>query len=308
MAPQVGLIGSEQALRAGLGGGIDALNAANQGIDIQAALAGLRGAPAQQQAFQGFQASPGQQFLQQEGEQAILRNASALGGLGGGNVQRALQERGVGLAAQDFGNQFQRGQQVIGSQQALAPTAANLAFGTGQALSSGRLQTGSALSNLLSQQGAGASDIIGGGATNIANLLQGFGGQQAGSNQQLAQLLSNLAIQQGSAAANQPSVAQFLSSGGLLEPLAQLASGVGGAVAGASASDRRLKKNIVKIGSHPNGLNIYKWDWKDIAKVVDGIKMTVGFMADEVEKIMPEAVILDKSGYLKVNYGMVLNG
>ena len=80
MAPPVGLIGSEQALQAGLGGfkqsfqgglagseqalrggfqgGLAALDAGNQGIDIQAALAGLRGNEAQGQAFQNFQSSP----------------------------------------------------------------------------------------------------------------------------------------------------------------------------------------------------------------------------------------------------------
>ena len=327
-APPVGLIGSEQALRqgqtgaeaalrGGLRGGLSALDVGNEGLDIQAALAGLRGGPAQATAFQNFQQSPGQQFLREQGEQTILRNQAAIGGLGGGNVRRALTEFGIGTAAQDFGNQFQRGQQVIGSQQALAPTAANLIsgtgqniaqsrLGTGQNLAGGRFQTGSALSNLLSQQGGGAADIIGTGSANIAQLLQGFGGQQAGSNQALATLLANLAAQQGTAAAGQPSAAQFLQNTGSLGDIAQLASGIGGAAAG--ASDIRLKKNIEKIGVLPNGLNIYKWDWKEEAALVSGPKMTIGVIAQEVQEIMPNAVILDSSGYLKVNYGMVLNG
>lgn len=251
MAPPVGLIGSEQALQqaqagaesaigSGFQGGIAALDAGNQGIDIQAALAGLRGAPAQAQAFQGFQASPGQQFLRDEGQQALLRGSAAIGGLGGGNVRRELVRQGTGFAAQDFNNQFQRGQQVLGSQQALAPTAANLAFntgqglaqsrlGTGQGIAQGRFQTGSALSNLLSQQGSGAADIIGGSAANIASLTQGFGAGQSQSNQQLAAILANLATQQSSLGIAPTQAAQQAQGGGLAG-IGQLAGGIGGLV------------------------------------------------------------------------------
>ena len=66
MAPPIGLTGAEQALQGGFQGGIAALDAGNQGIDIQAALAGLRGNEAQGQAFQNFQSSPGQQFLRDQ--------------------------------------------------------------------------------------------------------------------------------------------------------------------------------------------------------------------------------------------------
>ena len=40
--------------------------------------------------------------------------------------------------------------------------------------------------------------------------------------------------------------------------------------------------------------------------MVDGIKMKMGFMSDEVRAYKPEAVVIDKSGYDKVNYGMIL--
>ena len=232
MTPPIGLIGSEQALQGGLQGGVSALNAGNQGIDIQAALAGLRGNQAQGQAFQNFQQSPGQQFMRDQQEQALLRNSSAIGGLGGGNVRRELQTQAAGNAAQNFNNQFQQGQQVLGSQQALAPTAANLAFNTGSQLSQGRLGTSSALSNLLNQQGSGASDIIGGGSVNIANLLNSFGGSQAGSSEQLAQLLSNLSMQQSGQVASLPSTGQFLTGGGSLGGIGQLAGGIGGLMQG----------------------------------------------------------------------------
>lgn len=64
-------------------------------------------------------------------------------------------------------------------------------------------------------------------------------------------------------------------------------------------SDRRLKKNIVKIGELPNGLNWYEFEflWSD--------ERVHGVMADEVEKVMPEAVG-ERLGYKTVNYAMVL--
>ena len=243
MAPPIGLTGAEQALRGGLAGGLQALDVGTQGIDRQAALAGLRGAPAQARAFQGFQASPGQEFLREQGRRELLAGQSAIGGLGGGNVRRELLRFGTGLAAQDFGNQFQRGQQVLQSQQVPAAQAANLIFGTGQQLAGGRTQAGrdiagqqaattSALSNLIQQQGAGSADIIGGGAANIANLLQGLGTQTGASQEQLAQLLGNLAVQQATQGTGQTSGAQFLNNQGILQPLGQLAGGVGGLLTG----------------------------------------------------------------------------
>ena len=56
----------------------------------QQALIGLQGPEAQQQAISGFEQSPLFQSMQQQGENAILQNASATGGLRGGNVQAAL--------------------------------------------------------------------------------------------------------------------------------------------------------------------------------------------------------------------------
>lgn len=58
----------------------------------QQALIGLQGPEAQQQAISGFEQSPLFQSMTQQGENAILQNASATGGLRGGNVQGALAQ------------------------------------------------------------------------------------------------------------------------------------------------------------------------------------------------------------------------
>lgn len=79
-----------------------------QAFDLQAALSGALGPQAQAQAYSTFQSSPGQQFLRDRAEQALLRNSAALGGLGGGRVRQELQRQAIGEAQQDFGNAFNR--------------------------------------------------------------------------------------------------------------------------------------------------------------------------------------------------------
>jgi hypothetical protein len=74
--------------------------------------------------------------------------------------------------------------------------------------------------------------------------------------------------------------------------------GLGGAglkAAGYAWSDRRLKRDVEKIGKLENGLNVYsfRYLWDD--------KHTVGLMADEVKAIHPTAVI-NVGGYDAVNY------
>jgi uncharacterized protein YoxC len=61
-------------------------------------------------------------------------------------------------------------------------------------------------------------------------------------------------------------------------------------------SDRRLKTNIKRIGTHPLGIGIYEFDY------VWGEHAT-GVMADEVKTVMPEAVTRHPSGYDMVDYG-----
>ena len=73
-----------------------------------------------------------------------------------------------------------------------------------------------------------------------------------------------------------------------------------GALGGAGItkySDRRLKSNIVRIGTHPLGIGIYEYD-------IDGSRQR-GVMADEVLTVLPEAVLTGDDGYMMVNYGVL---
>jgi len=73
----------------------------------------------------------------------------------------------------------------------------------------------------------------------------------------------------------------------------------------AALSDPRVKENIKKIGKSTNGLNIYEFDYKQEFKNIAGYGRFVGVMADEVEKIIPEAVLIHPTGYKMVNYSML---
>lgn len=86
--------------------------------------------------------------------------------------------------------------------------------------------------------------------------------------------------------------AQMASSGGLLGGLASL-----GSAAITKWSDRRLKRNIEKVGLRPDGLGVYAYNylWSD--------EPQIGVMADEVAQLRPEALGPVVDGYATVNYG-----
>jgi len=78
-------------------------------------------------------------------------------------------------------------------------------------------------------------------------------------------------------------------------------AGIGAVPAGLMAgipSDRRLKTNIKPVGKADNGLTIYTYNY------VWGGPAQLGFMADEVQKVAPDAVG-ELDGYLTVDYSRV---
>ena len=70
--------------------------------------------------------------------------------------------------------------------------------------------------------------------------------------------------------------------------------GLGSAV----GSDRKLKKNINKIGESPSGLNIYSFEYKD-SKYGRGLFQ--GVMSDEI----PQEAVGTRDGYDTVDYSML---
>ena len=81
--------------------------AGGQGLTAYNTLLGLGGADAQQAAIDQLQQSPFYQSLYRRGEEALLQNASATGGLRGGNTQRSLADFGADTLATTIDRQLQ---------------------------------------------------------------------------------------------------------------------------------------------------------------------------------------------------------
>ena len=76
-------------------------------------------------------------------------------------------------------------------------------------------------------------------------------------------------------------------------PAAVVAAGGGG---GGRRSDIVLKHDITLLGHLDNGLGFYRFSY------VGSERAYVGVMAQEVQAVMPEAVVRGRDGYLRVFY------
>lgn len=148
------------------------INAGTNALTGQQNLLGLNGNGAQQSAIDGIQGGAGFQSLLQQGNQNILGNASATGGLRGGNVQSALGQFAPALLSQEI-------QKMLSSYGGLSTMGANAAGALGQA----GLQTGTNIAGLLNQQGAataGGQIAQGGTVANSFNTLGSLAGAFVG--------------------------------------------------------------------------------------------------------------------------------
>lgn len=119
-------------------------------LAAQQALLGLSGEEAQQQAIAGLETSPTFTALQQQGEEAILQNAAATGGLRGGNTQGALAQFRPALLSKLIQQQFENLGGITSAGQASATGQAQLGQQSANSISSllgdiGAAQAGSAL-------------------------------------------------------------------------------------------------------------------------------------------------------------------
>ena len=232
-----------------------------QGLQNQAVNQNQQAALAQYQAqLGGQQQGFGQQVTQQNlGNQALSQNQQA-----------ALQQQQAALAAQNqqynqllqgaqFGNTAQ--QQSLQQQLALRNQPLNEISGL---LGSSQIQ----MPQFQGYQGA-----------NVAGTPIFAGAQAAG---QAA--MDQYGIQSANANAQNAGLYGMLGTAGGLAGMKYF-------------SDRRLKSNIDRIGTHPLGIGVYEYDIFD--------RRERGLMADEVEAVMPEAVMLHPSGYKMVDYGML---
>lgn len=130
------------------------VEAGEPALQAQQAQIGLRGATEQQMAIDQIAQGPLLQALTRQGEQAMLQNASATGGLRGGNLQGALAQFRPAMLQAALDQQYARlgGLTEIGQQSAARVGTAGM-------------QTGVNTAALLGQAGAAqAGGIIGGAA------------------------------------------------------------------------------------------------------------------------------------------------
>lgn len=112
-------------------------------LEAQQALIGLQGPEAERAAIQRIQGGETFQALTRQGENALLQQASATGGLRGGNIQGALAQFRPQLLSSLIEQQYGRlgGMTTLGQQSAAGVGGAGM-------------QTGTNVANLLGQEGA----------------------------------------------------------------------------------------------------------------------------------------------------------
>ena len=210
--------------------------------------------------------APNYQFGLSQGQQANTQASNAAGG--GSNVNRSNQMFTQNYAQNAYQNAFNnylaQKTNLYNQNIGLADIGANAAQNAGNA-----------------QLGIG---------TNISNITQGIGNAQAAGQIGTANAYSGAVNNAGNTAALY----------GLLQnqnTLSNLQNTISGDTTTGNFSDRRLKTNIVKIGQYMNGLNKYSWTY------LWGENST-GAMADEVEKLIPEAIGI-RLGFKTVNYALL---
>jgi len=242
------------------------VGAGESALAQQMALAGLAGPEAERVAIQQVEQSPFLQAQVEAGEEALLQRASATGGLRGGNIQAALAQYRPQMVSQAIEAQYGK----LGGLTRL-----------GQAAAAGQVATGMA--------GAGA----------IGQAYAQRGAAQAGAALAAGQAQAGMYGGIGSAIGQGIMMQQLgLFGGG--------GAGLGGISVPAAFSDKRLKKNINKIGTLGE-YNLYSWEWNDKGKEIAGDTPTVGVIAQEVMEISPELVSIDSSGYMMVDYNKIYN-
>ena len=211
--------------------------------------------------------APNYAFQLGQGQQTNLAGANATGGLVGGNAMKGLQDYTQNYA----GNAYQN------------------AFNNYQAQRTNLYNQNAGLAGIGQNAVTGSANAQLGVGTQISNITQGIGNAQAAG--QIGQ-----ANAYGGALSNAGNTAALYGILGNQNNLTDLQNTISNENL-FNPSDRRLKTNIVKIGQYLNGLNKYSWTY------LWGENST-GAMADEVEKLIPEAVKVFY-GYKHVNYALL---
>jgi hypothetical protein len=161
------------------------MTAGSKAVASQSDLAGLNGADAQQKAIDALSSGAEYKATTAAGEDAILQNAAATGGIRGGNTQGALAQFGSSQLTNLINTQYAR----LGGLSQQGQSAASQ-YGQGAIQTAGQVAglygaQGSGQAALYGQQGQSLASLYGQEGASIANLLAAKG--QAQANGQIAQ-------------------------------------------------------------------------------------------------------------------------
>ena len=250
------------------------------------------------------------QLYQQNADQSNVRNAQygLTGQQAAGNANQSATNFNIDWQNQQLTRAIQAlgaGGNAVTQAGTGATTAANL----GQAGAADTLMGGTTPYNT-------AGTIAGNQSNALTSLMQALLGPTTSSQSTINNLMQYLGLgaSQSDAQAQQElanyqaQLSGTEAGGGIGAALGNLfggsssAAGPFDAVAFASGlpwSDRRLKRDIVKVGMSLAGLPVYvfKYLWDDMLRV--------GVMADEAETLFPDAVVLHPSGFKQVNYALL---
>ena len=327
-AAQTGLQGTAQGMQ-GAQAGLSGVNAANQAYQtgIQGAGMGLQGVNAQLAGTaQGIQGSQAAMQGAGVGLSGVDRQLAGVDRQLAGTAQ-GMQGAGIGLSGVD--RALASGQLALqGADRGLAGTAQGMQ-GAGVGLQGvGAQQAGYGLAN----QAANTLGTLGNqqlaAQTGILGLQNQIGGQQQSQQQQII----NQAIQNYAQAQEAPmnafnqynallrgyalpgtTTTQYQAQPTLGNQIAGFgtagvsALALNNALAPAAGSDIRVKENIERVGTLANGLGLYDFEYKPEFKdhPLCGHGRFRGVMAQEVEKLIPEAVVTMDNGYKAVKYNLV---
>lgn len=233
-------------------------------------LMGLGGPAASANMLAGLQNYPGYQWALSQGQNALDQSAASRGLLLSGGQIKDTTAYGQGMANQLYNQYFG---QLMGMSQ----------LGQASAAMTGQQGTYAA-------QGAGMAQMAGSNAW--ANGMMGAANNLFGQNGALNDyLLSQMMSTPGGMQSYGVPMLNGSSIG---------LSGFDNSMPVANFSDRRAKENVRRIGVLPSGLPLYAYRYKG------GALPQVGVMADEVERVAPEAVRTDgATGLKKVVYSRV---
>ena len=166
------------------------VEAGEQSLGQQQALSGALGPEAQQAAYDAIQGSAGFQSMLAQGERGILQNATATGGVRGGDTQGALARYSPQLLGQAIDQRYSQLGGLTQMGQASAAGVGAGAMNLGAGMSNTIMGTGQGLANAYANLGAGTANAY----NNRSNAYGNFANSATNAYTNIGDINANLAM------------------------------------------------------------------------------------------------------------------